>query len=380
MRKYLSGFAVGLVVLGIIAYICWSVFEVYDKKEWVSPAPEAQFNPYLALDRWLTQTGHPVRLEDSGDYETLESAGEQIIFIQATLFTWSSWAADFLLPWVEDGGLLVLSLDRAWVLHEGFGDFLEGLGITAEESQENRSYRYSASEPRLDRDMIFEVPEADPGFLVMEDSDGFIRLVQIRRGRGKITVTGDCRFMDNYNIKDAPNARLAWNLLAESSASPAEEPGVFFIRDFRNRHQGEAGLFGRLFETGNFFALLFSGALLIVLGFWAAFSVFGVVREDDSRPGKSLRERFLAEGRFLKRFGALDSYLAAYRNEIKRKLLKKEGLKDENEIILRVAALRKEAEGEDSVEAVRRAFSSPHVRTRDFRKTLILLKSILECL
>jgi hypothetical protein len=379
MRKYLTGFAAALAVLGIIAYICWSIFEVEEVGEWVPPVREALFNRYLALDRWLTQTGHPVRLADSGDYETLEAVGEQTMLIQASLFSWSSEAADFLLSWVEKGGILVLALDSAWVLEEDdLAGFLGRLDISAADTSANRSYRYSASEPRLDRDIAFEVPEANADFLTMKDPDGFTRLVQVRRGKGKITVTGGCWFMNNNNLKDTPNAWLAWNLLAESSGARGGDPGVFFIRDFRERYQSETGLFGRLFVRGNFFAPLISALVLFFAGFWAAFSVFGVVREDASRPGKALRERFRAEALFLKRFGALDSYLDAYRGEIKRKLLRKEGLKDEDEIILRAAALSKEAGGDDSIEDVRRAFSASRVRPGDFRKTVILLKSILE--
>jgi hypothetical protein len=301
---------------------------------------------------------------------------EKTIFIQASLFTWSPGAAEFLLSWIEDGGILVLSLDRVWVLEEKIlAEFLRQLEIGVTDSWGQRSYHYHSAEPDLDRNLVFEVPPENQNALVMRDSGGSIRLVQIRYGEGKLTVTGGVWFMNNYNLRDVPNARLAWNLLAESSGSRAGEPGVFFIRNFRDRD--EAGLFGRLFERGNFFAPLFSGVLLIVLGFWAALSLFGVVRGDDARPGKPLRERFLAEGRFLKRFGALDSYLAAYRSEIRRKFLKRKGVKDEDEIILLSASLLKEAGREDTIETVRQAFS-PHVRGRDFRKTVILLRSILE--
>jgi hypothetical protein len=94
------------------------------------------------------------------------------------------------------------------------------------------------------------------------------------------------------------------------------------------------------------------------------------------KPGKPLRERFLAEGQFLKKFGALDSYLAAYQDEIKRRLIKKEGLKDEDEIILRAAAIWEEAGGQK--DAAERAFSSSSGRHRNFRKTVLILKTILE--
>jgi hypothetical protein len=393
MRKYLGGFAFGLAILGILAYICWLNFEVENYEKWVPPGPEARSNSYLALDRWLNRTGHPVRLADSGDYEALEAAVEQTIFIQATLFDWSSEAVDFLLSWVENGGILVLAFDYAGLLDDEYpAELLERLEIRAARSSQN--YHYAGSEPRLDRYIVFEVPAENQDALVIKDNEGLIRLVQVRKGKGKITVTGDIWFMHNSYIKEPPNARLAWNLLAERPASPAGEPGVFFIRDFRDwRRRGETDLFGEIFKRGNLFAPLVSAALLIVVGFWAALSVFGVVREDGAKPGKPLRERFLAEGRFLKRFGALNSYLAAYQGEIKRKLLKSEGLQDENEIILRAAELWNEAGGTggmdstdsidtikstESIKTISQAFSQSPVGIGAFRKKVLLLKSILE--
>ncbi|MDR1863414.1 MAG: DUF4350 domain-containing protein, partial [Treponema sp.] len=135
MRKYLIGFAAGLAILGAVAFTCRQLFEVYAAPEPVPPSREARINPYLALDRWLTDTEHPVRLADSGDYETLAAAGESTIFIQASLFDWSAEAAGFLLSWVEEGGILVLALDYNWVLEEeGLAEFLAGLGITAADS------------------------------------------------------------------------------------------------------------------------------------------------------------------------------------------------------------------------------------------------------
>jgi hypothetical protein len=243
------------------------------------------------------------------------------------------------------------------------------------DSTEERSYRYyHTGEPHLDRSVSFGFSEQNVDALVMKDSDGVWRLVQVRRGKGKATVTGNCWFMTTSYLREPPNARLAWNLLAEDSG--AGEPGVLFIRG--RREEARPGFLGRLFERGNFFALILSALVLSGVGFWAALPVFGLVKGDEVKRGKPLRERFLAEGQFLKKFGALETYLAAYQDEIKRKLMKKEGLKDDHEIILRAVAIWKEAGGQENSDAVEQAFFRSPVKHRNFRKTILILKTILE--
>ena len=56
------------------------------------------------------------------------------------------------------------------------------------------------------------------------------------------------------------------------------------------------------------------------------------MRGDGEKPGKPIRERFLAEGRFLKSYSALNLYSETYMKEIKRRLAHREGLKTDEEI------------------------------------------------
>jgi hypothetical protein len=283
------------------------------------------------------------------------------------------------LSWIEEGGNLVLSLDfPPFEIDIDASDFLNRLGLVMLDSSEERSYRYQDEEPRLDRAVSFGFSEENVDALVMKDSDGFRRLVPVTKGKGKVTITGNCRFMSTFYLREPSNSRLAWNLLAESRGVP----GVFFIRG--RRREIEKSFFGDLFERGNLTALIVSALVLIAVGFWAVLPVFGLVKSDDAKPGKPLRARFLAEGRFLKRYGALESYLAAYQDEIRRKLIKKENLNNEDEIIIRAAAVWREASSgllvERPEEAVRQAFSRQPVRYGEFRKSVRILKTILECL
>jgi hypothetical protein len=199
--------------------------------------------------------------------------------------------------------------------------------------------------------------------------DGLVRLVQQKKGMGKITVIGYPRFMTSTELGMEQNARLSWYLLTGS-----ENSEIFFIR---GRQQAE-GLVGRLFQRGNFSALIISGLVLIIIGLWTAIPVFGVVRKGEEKPGKPLGERFLAEGRFLKRFGALESYRAAYVREIKRKLLRKGSLKYESEIIPKSAEIWKEASGSGDHEEVERAMSPSRQKDKEFSKMIVILKTILE--
>ena len=104
---------------------------------------------------------------------------------------------------------------------------------------------------------------------------------------------------------------MAGALFTEKSA----ENGVLFIR----KGQNEKHLFGSIGEKGNAAAFVVSTAALIVIGFWMVIPLFGRARPVPALPGKPLRERFLAECRFLFAYNGLDRYLSAYGAELERR-------------------------------------------------------------
>ena len=419
-RNHLVGFAVTAAVLGLLAFAAWFFLEIYPATKPVPPSREARVNEYLALDRWLESMGRPVRSKSSGDLSMIFQAEEKQIFIQTSLFRWTDEAVEYLVRWIEEGGHLFLVVDNYedW---EYWSDeaplaLLEEFEITIKAETGLPRYQSDNDAPSFARDVSFEVFSESSrevlqaeGALVLKDRTGLARLVQVKRGMGRLTVTGQPLFLLSQYLGDAPNARLAWTLFAEytpanpasnfaSNSAPAltpkfspdnkmvnsSEEGWLFIRGSARIH----GLLGNLFRQGNLTVLLVSVLILLVVGFWTVIPVFGLVRPDDERSGKPLRERFLAEGRFLKRYGALGFYRDTYVREIRRRLAHNEGLftddktmddviKDDVVIRRLLHILGKTGEERESQMFVRALRGDPFTY-REFPKMIVIFKTILD--
>ena len=297
--------------------------------------------------------------------------------IQSALFDWTWEAAEYLRSWIEKGGSLVLCLDYSWEWNEDEiqGKFLADLGFGQGERPDEPEYYYDPAEPAYESNIIIDPPaEGEP--LILTDYNGLVRVVRRSLGRGRIAVCGKPRFMTSQALREEQNARLAWYLLTGDppEAEGVFNPGIFFIRG-REKVQG---LVGRLFRQGNFTVLIISGLGFLFVGVWSGIPGFGVVRGDDAYPGRPLRERFLAEGRFLKRWGALDSFRAAYWREIARRLKKRESPNNEEEIFRRALEIWEKAAGQRDLAAARTALSPGRLKDRAFTKSIIILKTIVE--
>jgi hypothetical protein len=379
LNKKLLGFIIGLAVIGAALFIFFNYYEIKDYDRYFQPSREAQVNEYLALDRWLADEGHTVRVEKYGNLELLKDAAADIILIQERLFNWSEEAVVYLDSWVEQGGRLILCLDnyRGRYIDAFLRTYLDELGVEFGEELDELSgaWRYDEHFPVYGRNIIFKEPE-DPksteNVLFFKDVYGYVRLMQFSRGSGTVTVTGTPRFMTTNNIGEEPDSRLSWYLFAHNADKlVGAESTILFIR-------GETpveSLLGRVFMLGNFSIIIIAGLILIAVGFWSVIPLFGVVRGEDERTGKFLAERFLAEGRFLKRFNALDQYRNTYFREIRRKFIKHEDLSDE-EIIARSANLIKN-DGE-GISAVEKAVFPGRQRNKDFIESIKTLRTILE--
>ena len=423
-RNYLFGCLAAAAVLGLLAGVFHFLFEIVPVTKFVPPSREARVNEYLALDRWLESSGISLRTESSGDLAMISSAREKQIFIQSSLFRWTGEAVDYLVQWVEEGGRLFLALDNAGTDNSGYkasgfyGDddgipmsLLEEFGIEVDTETAASGYRYNADSPGYDRSIAFEISDEVPQdeALAFRDWSGVTRLVQVKRGKGTLTVTGRPSFLLSTRLGRAPNARLAWALFAANSApdkaSPDKAaPGEAASNDVASGEaaHGDAasgetqpgfagtdwlfirgtakvrGLLGSLFRQGNLPVLLVSALVLLVIGFWTLIPMFGLVRGDYEKPGKSLRERFLAEGRFLKRYGALEYYRGVYTKEIKRRLGRKEGLSDARDIQHRIMELWGKPSGERDSRFLVRLLEGGTVTYREFPRMITILKTILE--
>ena len=381
-RNYIIGFLAAAILVGLLTFVAWSVLEVYPITKRSPPSRAARINEYLALDRWLESMDIPVRTESSGNLFMILNAEENHIFIQSSLFSWSAEAVEYLIAWVEKGGRLFLAFDldhsREWDEEEPL-QLLEKFGIELRTEDISMGYHYDSQSPDYDHRVFFELSGTGDA-LVLKDWSNTVRLVQVKRGKGSLAITGRPLFLLSENLDKAPNARLAWALFA-SEETGSQKTGCLFIRGTTKIR----GLLGELFRQGNLPVLAVSVLVLLAVCFWSVIPVFGLVRADEERPGKPLRERFLAEGRFLKRYGALAVYRDRYIREIKRRLVRREGLCTDDEISRRILDLWRKAPSAGS--RMDRRFSDALlakvlqgevVHPREFPGLIVILMSILE--
>ena len=314
-----------LVVIIMIGVFCYTRLELVETTRWKSPSREAQANPYLALDRWLASAGLSVRVLSSGTIGMIP-AGEQTVFMECNRVNWAGSAAAVektLVPWARNGGRLIVSIDT--YENPDLEAFMEALGLKlmspgeteAEEAEtENPEAEERETKTELLRSFFnswrFQVIEKKPfvdRILIMKGLDKSIGLVKLETGGGWVVFTAGAAFLHNYTLT-GEGAALAGNLFLE-----APDRKVLFVRGLA----GERRFFGNLAERGNPAALLAALALVIITGFWMVLPPFGRYRPETEKPGKPLRERFLAEGRFLKKYGALDRYLEAYERELEQR-------------------------------------------------------------
>ena len=355
-----------LITLGILAY---TSLEIYPRKVPVFPSRDTIANDYFALERWLAETGHPVRAAKGGDLSRLVSGAEKTAFVEASACDWENSGA-ILMPWIEGGGFLLINLDYSFY-DEDLAGFLADLGIGQDEYPSENSADEDDGEaaesladmdeppdarsvPDFDRRVQFFIDKAKTArtgakVFTIKDSTGAIRLAELSLGKGALALIGRPRFMFNHYLDREINARMAWNLTGARTS--AENPGLLFIREKRVTK----GFLGKIADRGNFFPLVISALILIVLGFWMVIPMAGLVFSEKQSRARPIRERFLAEIRFLKKYGALQSYLEIYLRELK--LRGREG---------------------DSAEIEQETRSTRRMKYRDIIKALRKLESLTE--
>jgi len=304
------------LLLALVAYVLYSNLEIYKRTVFTSPSRDAITYAYYAMEKWLKETGHPVRFEMNFNPEKITGVEERVVMIHSSASRWDN-AEKFILPWIEQGGYLVISIEeyRGYSLvDENLLKLLSGLGITLGESasRENtpREQRLSRDEflPYLGMNVHFLFDNRKDAFTI-EDNNGNIRLLEIPVKKGALTVTSIPLFMFNSGLREDVNAELAWKLTG--ARADGNNTGVLFVRE----RKLPKNILGKIMERGNLLPVVISAFLLIVLGFWMAIPVFGLTAVEKQRTSRPIRERFLAEIRFLKKYRTLDHYLDVYERE-----------------------------------------------------------------
>jgi hypothetical protein len=306
-----------IVILAVLGFWAYNNLEIYSRKTYFPPSAEARANSYFALEQWLNETGHPVRIEKRGSPSKIAAAPERVALVLASACEWEG-AAELLRPWIEQGGFLVISLDYDFIeagppadaVDENLSEFLSGFGIRAELGY---YLDYSPGQevieviPDFSWDICFYFDDAD--IFAIRDSLDYARLAEVSLGHGALTVIGRPRFMYNYSLRKDMNAGLSWDLTGGRAATG--NTGILFIRD---RYISKS-LFGKIMDRGNIIPVIVCAFLVIIVGFWMVVPVFGLVLSEKEKTARPIRERFLAEIRFLKKYGALSHYLEVYERE-----------------------------------------------------------------
>jgi len=319
MNKKILIFACLIFFLALVGFILYSNLEIYGKKSIVFPSREILTNEYYAMEQWLKESGHPVRFDNNFKAEKFAGVRERVVVLHSTEGSWDN-AGEFIIPWIEDGGYLIISLKYTDVLliNENILKMLSDLGITVENGI---ILGEGVSEINLPNEPEPEKPIPDMGFNLtflcddkneifsIKDKYGYVRFAEVSIGKGALTVTGFPYFMYNFNLKEEVNAKLAWRLTGARAAGGNK--GVLFVRE---RQISESKL-GKIMKRGNLLPVGISIFLLIVLGFWMVIPVFGLVSVEKQKTSRPIRERFIAEIHFLKKYHALDHYLNIYERE-----------------------------------------------------------------
>jgi hypothetical protein len=333
MGNYRVFFGITFAALATLGIVLYTQFEIYPSTVPVETSRAVKSNNFYALQKWLTETGHPVRVESRANIAALGEGREGLVFLQASLVDWHD-AETLLKPWVEAGGFLLVSLDPSIIDDEdGPASFLAGIGVKAERASytgEVIDDDENGDEGNDDEENVYaEVFDLDKRIrfsltgegTTLEDQPGIGRVAVVPLGKGRITVMGRPYFMWNDYIDRESNARLAWSLTGACFDTAAGSPAgngnerVLFIRGRRVVRS----FFGRLAERGNPLPLVVSAIILIVTGFWMALPAFGLTLAGDERPPRQIAERFRAEVFFRRRYHALEGYLETYLREIKRR-------------------------------------------------------------
>jgi hypothetical protein len=299
-----------VLLFAVLALFAYNNFEIREEKMPTSPVREVYTNSYYALERWLNETGHPVRVKKGGSPAEIMTIPEKAAVIHATAYNWQGDLKEIILPWIEKGNSLFICLDYYDLenINKSLLEFLSGLGIEPETT--DTSVFKADDIPNFSYRIHFLVDE-DAGIFTVRDSQGHARFAELSLGEGKLAITGLPFFMYNNNLENEINATLSWRLTG--ARATGGNTGVLFIID----RQIEKSIFGKIMERGNLLPLIFSALLAIILGFWMVIPVFGLVLEEKQKNSRPIRERFAAEISFLKKYKALDYYLDIYKREHK---------------------------------------------------------------
>ncbi|HEY9051291.1 MAG TPA: DUF4350 domain-containing protein [Gammaproteobacteria bacterium] len=348
-----------LVVIALLTYSFFYLFESYEEQEDLGWDKKARRNPYLAAEQFLTRVSIPVTSSDNFD-KLIQLPPKGMVFISNSSQTLTRKRVDKLLEWVEQGGHLIVA---APVYDKDEKDFLlsrfevENRKISkADESEPVEQPRLSEQLEKINKDILdnkqkdkekneqnnideAEVttlrfndletsvrmhfsPESElthPSFYRKEDaksgemeptywagSEYGVHFMQFDMGYGLLSIISDNSIWKSNRIDVLDHAYLLWLLSNKNSEVVllygANMPSIF---SFIWQYAAEM--------------VLVMGLLLIA---WLLYRSrrFGPVRQFTQAAHQSMAEHIRASGEYLWRDRKYELLIEPLRNEIRNRI------------------------------------------------------------
>ena len=316
-----------LVVTGIIAFLIFGFFQLYEKVEeegWKPLTGEAKTNPLFASRLFLKRMGIPTQSLESLHSLTELPSTNSVILMTASRYTLTNEKIDELLAWVEQGGHLVIPTTNYW--EESYYDTDETL--VDESNNEIGAENITSADPiqnalkvHIDTDdhIVFEedtarkiqlpnaskplelgydhyhpiVLDSDNESLQLEEVklDGKNILIRQAIGSGLVTLVSQLDFIEYRQLNNYVHAEILWHLVhgnADDLSSPDE---VWLI------HSDESPSLLDII-WGKFWAFILMLAALFVAWALRVSRRFGPLIPKDEEDRRHLMEHIKASGAY----------------------------------------------------------------------------------
>ena len=284
-RRALHLLLVGLA-LCLGAFLFTQNYAIVKDQVWVGMSGEARVNWLLAARMLLTRMG--ARVQESSDLARLDKFPVGgTIFLAADRGELDPPTAARLLSWVQDGGHLVLGVERPFA-HDAL---LDALGVSAQPDTSS----FKADDVQLPDGTHLRV-DLTPSPRLYDDEDaaswsheshGAIRMLQIPYEEGTVTVLSTLRPFGNNAIGRLDHAELLWHL-AGAHGHPVD---VWLVRHL------DIQSLPRWLMT-HAMSVLVALAVFLLLALWRVMLRFGPLQPNAAPDRRSLVEHLSAMGRF----------------------------------------------------------------------------------
>lgn len=316
LRRILYGLlALGLLVLGTVAFMARHSFRRESEPAWRGWSVQALENDTLVLERWLAARG--ARVSRAGGRISPEGLppGGVLILLRLDPVPLDEAQAKALLAWVHEGGFLLVdgsaapdnNGDGTKALFRLLGAELVDLETKADHTRFHTDRWEDVDETlALHRNPRWRIKVDPTAWDFLMGGDQGEVLVLRPEGKGKVALASDLGFLFNEAFPELDHAVWLDRVLGTTSGTPV----VVWSKP------AEAALLGWLWSRA--WPFLVACASLVGVWLWGGFQRFGPWLPASVPGRRSLREHLEAAGRFMWGQGGQEGLVVVARESVLR--------------------------------------------------------------